>query len=314
MHRWILILATCAAVLFCLGCGGKGASTGGENKIDLDSDPLALLPGSAVIVANIDARSLWDSTTVGPQLGAIADRLVPLGDDVGFEAKRDVDRVVLASYATGGIDVAAIVSGRFDEAKLGAATKTKSGGAVTKTMYAGRATYAAGGAVWTVLTAKTLIAGTSDAVRGVLDKVQTGKLDRAEPSWVIDTLQTPGAELAVAGDFASQPLVAASIGAVQLPWLQGLSVARVIGNFQNPGMNVAATLSYADAQQASSAADGVRTVTSWIKLLGPFLGGLSLQNLDVQTAGSDMQCKFAVDDQTLSNLLALAPRFLPASQ
>lgn len=310
MHRWILLLVVCLL----LACGGKGANAGGENKLDLDSDPLALLPGSAVIVANIDARTLWDSATVGPQLGAIADRLLPLGDDVGFEAKRDVDRVVLASYATGGVDVAAVVSGRFDETKLEAATKTRSGGAVTTTMYAGRATHAAGGAVWSVLTSKTVVAGTSDAVRRVLDKLKTGKIERAEPPWVIETLQTPGAELAVAGDFASQPLVAASIGAVRLPWLEGLHVARVIGNFEKPGMNVAATLSYGDAQQASSAADGVRTVTGWIKLLGPFLGGLSLQNLDVQTAGTDMQCKFAVDDQTLSNLLALAPRFLPAPQ
>lgn len=311
MHRWILLLL---AALLLFACGGKGANAGGENKLDLDSDPLALLPGSAVIVANVDARTLWDSTTVGPQIGTIADRLVPLGDDAGFEAKRDVDRVVLASYATGGIDVAAIVSGRFDPAKLEAATKTTSGAPVTTTMYAGRATHAAGGAVWSVLTAKTLVAGTSEAVRHVLDKVQTGKIERAEPPWVIETLQTPGAEIAVAGDFASQPLVAASIGAVNLPWLEGLHVARVIGNFQKPGMNMAATLTYGDAQQASSAADGVRTVTGWIKLLGPFLGGLSLQNLDVQTAGTDMQCKFAVDDQTLSNLLALAPRFLPAPQ
>ncbi len=310
MHRWILLLVVCLL----LACGGKGANAGGENKLDLDSDPLALLPGSAVIVANIDARTLWDSSTVGPQLGAIADRLLPLGDDVGFEAKRDVDRVVLASYATGGVDVAAVVSGRFDETKLEAANKTRSGGPVTTTMYAGRATHAAGGAVWSVLTSKTVVAGTSEAVRRVLDKLKTGKIERAEPPWVIETLQTPGAELAVAGDFASQPLVAASIGAVRLPWLEGLHVARVIGNFEKPGMNVAATLSYGDAQQASSAADGVRTVTGWIKLLGPFLGGLSLQNLDVQTAGTDMQCKFAVDDQTLSNLLALAPRFLPAPQ
>ncbi len=310
MHRWILLLAVCLL----LACGGKGANAGGENKLDLDSDPLALLPGSAVIVANVDARSLWDSTTVGPQLGAIADRLMPLGDDAGFEAKRDVDRVVLASYATGGIDVAAIVSGRFDQAKLEAATKTKGGSTVTKTMYADRATYAAGGAVWSVLTAKTVVAGTSEAVRHVLDKLKTGKIERAEPPWVIETLQTPEAELAVAGDFASQPLVAASIGSLNLPWLEGLHLARVIGNFQKPGMNVAATLTYGDAQQASSAADGVRTVTGWIKLLGPFLGGVSLQNLDVQTAGTDMQCKFAVDDQTLSSILALAPRFLPAAQ
>ena len=76
------------------------------------------------------------------------------------------------------------------------------------------------------------------------------------------------------------------------------------------GQNIAATLSYGDAQQASSAADGVRSVDGWLKALGPLLGGLSLQNLDVVTDGKDMKCKFSLDEQALGNLLALAPRLL----
>jgi hypothetical protein len=180
-------------------------------------------------------------------------------------------------------------------------------------MYAGRATYAVGPSVYTVLTARTLVAGSTDGVRRVLDRIATGKIERALPPWVVETLQTPGAEVAIAGDFATQPLAAAAFGAIRLPWVEGLKVARIIGNFDKPGMNVAATMTYGTPAQATSAADGVRAITGWIKILGPLLGGISLQTFDVQTSAADVQCKVAVDDQTLGTLMGLASRLLPQS-
>ena len=126
------------------------------------------MPASALIVANVDARGIFDGTTVGPQIASLADRLVPLGDDAGFRAKRDVDRVVAAAYALTGADVVAVVSGRFDEAKIAAVTKAKSGAPITKTMYSGRATYAVGPSVYTVLSARTLVAGTPLLLSGGL--------------------------------------------------------------------------------------------------------------------------------------------------
>jgi hypothetical protein len=295
-----------------LACGGKDAATPVEAKLDLDSDPLALLPGAAVIVANLDARSMFASESVGAQLASLADTLLPLGTDAGFEAKRDVDRVVLGAYTSTGADAVAIVSGRFDPAKIAAATQSRGGVAIVHAMYAGRDTYAAGPAMYSVLTARTVVAGTGDGVRRVLERVQDKKVERAIPAWVDETLSTPGAELALAADFTSQPVTVAAMGSVPLPWLSGMRVAKVIGNFEKPGMNVAATLSYKEEQQAQSAADGVRTADVWLKVLGPLLGGISLQNLDVTTDGKDMKCKFAVDDQTLGHLLAFAPRVLGA--
>jgi hypothetical protein len=309
MHRWILLFA-----LSCLlACGGKGAAAAGEKKVDLDSDPLALLPAAAVIVANVDARGIFDGASVGPQIASLADRLVPLGDDAGFEAKRDVDRVVAAAYAMTGADVVAVVSGRFDEAKIAAVTKSRTGAAITKTMYAGRATYAAGPAVYAVLTSKTLVAGSTDGVRRVLDKVATGKIERALPPWVIETLQTPGAELAVAGDFATQPLAAAAFGSIRLPWIEGLKVARIIGNLDPSGLNLAGTLTYTTPEQATSAADGIRAITGWLKVLGPLLGGISLQSFDVQTSAADLQGKVTLDAKTLGTLMGLGEKMLPAS-
>lgn len=305
-----LVLVALLALVALVACGGKDAATPVEAKLDLDSDPLALLPSSAVVVANLDAKAMFASASVGSQLGALADSLLPLGPEAGFDAKRDVDRVVLGGYTSTGADTVAIVSGRFDVAKIGATTQSRTGVTIVHAMYAGRDTYTAGPAMYSVLTAKIVVAGTGDGVRRVLERIQDKKIERATPAWVDETLSTPGAELALAADFTSQPVIVAAIGSVPLPWLTGLHVAKVIGNFEKPGMNVAATLSYGEPSQADSAADGVRTADVWLKLLGGFLGGLSVQDLDVTTDDKDLKCKFAVDDRTLGRLLAFAPRLL----
>jgi hypothetical protein len=306
MPRVLVALALVALV----ACGGKAPATPAEAKLDLDSDPLALLPSSAVVVANLDAKAMFASASVGTPLAALADTLLPLGPDAGFDAKRDVDRVVLGVYTSTGADAVAIVCGRFDVAKIAATTQSRGGGAVVHGMYAGRDTYVAGPAMDSVLTAKTVVAGTGDAVRRVLERVQDRKVERAIPAWVDETLSTPGAELALAADFTSQPVTVAAIGAVPLPWLSGMRVAKVIGNFEKPGMNVAATLSYGEPAQAESAADGVRSADVWLKVLGGLLGGLSVQDLEVTTDAKDLKCKFAVDDRTLGRLLSSAPRLL----
>jgi hypothetical protein len=309
MHRWWLFAALALGLV---ACGGKGAGGAADKSADLDGDPLALLPGSAVFAGNLDARALFDQSAVGPRLAAIGDRLLPLGDDAGFRATRDVDRVVFAGYATTGADVAVIVRGRFDEAKFAAATKAKDGTAIVKGTYAGRTTYSIGGASYAVLTSKTVVVGTGDGLRRVLERVQAGTFTRALPPWVTETLDTNGAQVAVAGDFATQPVASVAVGSLRLPWLQGLRQARGVGNFQPPGMNFASTLSYGVPQQAEAGADGVRSLDGWLKVLGPLLGGIRLQNLAVSTDHSDLRCKFALDDQALEGLLGLASRLLPA--
>jgi hypothetical protein len=98
-----------------------------------------------------------------------------------------------------------------------------------------------------------------------------------------------------------------------LGWAKGLRVARIIANFEPPGMNVAATLTYGDPAQAQGAVDGVRFVDGWLTVLGPALGSVRLQNLQVFADTNDVRCKFAVDDRTLRALLALVPRLLANS-
>lgn len=306
MQRVLVILALAAAV----ACGGPSAKSPADAGPDLDADPLALLPGSAFLFARLDARAMFASASVGSEVAALTDALLPFGADAGFDAKRDVDRVVLGVYASPGADVAAVVRGRFDQAKIAAAASARGGDAVVVGTYGGRTTYTVGPAMVCVLSARTVVGGTADGVRRLLERLRDKKIERAIPPWAEETLATPDADLALAADFTSLPVAAAALAPAHLRWLAGMHAVRIIGNFGKPGMNVAATLSYDDAQQASSAADGMHTFDGWLKVLGPLVGGLSLQNLDVATDGKDMKCKFSLDEQALGHLLALAPRLL----
>jgi hypothetical protein len=305
----ILVLSISVPAL--AACGGKGATTADTKKVDLDADPFALLPASPVLVANIDARAILDSDSAGAQVAALVARVAPLGADAGFDASRDVDRIALASYATGGVDFVAVMSGRFDEEKIAHVTATPQGGAIVRGSYAERTTYTAGNLQYAVLTPRTLVAGSGDSVRRLLDRIRGGTLDRSVPPWMVQTLETRGAPMAAAADFETQPAFAAALGSVNLDWVKGLRIARVIGNFAPPGVNIAATLTYGEPEQAQAAAGGLRLVDSWLKMLGPLLGGVRLQNFEVATDSRDLRCKFALDDKTLRAVLALAPRLLP---
>ena len=125
------------------------------------------------------------------------------------------------------------------------------------------------------------MAGTTERVRRVLDRLAQGGLTRSLPPWAAETLATQGAQFAIAGDFATQPIASATLGSINLSWLKGLQAVRAIGNFDDPGVNVAATLTYGDPTAAQGATDGIHLIDSWQKLLAPLLLGAKVENLQV---------------------------------
>ena len=122
-------MAIACAIALARGLRRQGANTGGAGtpawSSPVDADPYALLPPAAVAIARVDASALLSNATVGADLAGLADSLVPLGDDAGFMAARDVQLVLVASYATSEGDVAAVLTGHFDAERIGHATKTK---------------------------------------------------------------------------------------------------------------------------------------------------------------------------------------------
>ncbi len=308
------------AVGIALGaCGGSKDSVTPHGPSDLtpeqiDSDALALLPGSAVVLAVADARAFYQSGNVGSQIAQISEKLVPLGDEAGFSASRDVDKVTLAAYSMQGADVAAVVGGRFDTDKIDLAarnhTPTKSGGSIVSSQYAGRTLYTVSNVGFSVLTPHTALAGTEAGIRRALDRIQAGKASRDLPPWMIATVESKGAEVAVAVDLTNAAVQSATAAGMPLAWMQGLRMARILGDFHDPGMNVAGTLTYGDAQQAQSGAQLVKQAGGIANLLA--VTGLvpQLRNLDVTVDGTNVECKFAVDDQAMRNLLAQVPQWI----
>jgi hypothetical protein len=310
-RRLFSIFAASILSLCCLSvvaCRGKGAASSDSAKSAADADPLALLPGSALFVASIDVHAMYANAAVGPTVASLSDPLLPLPSDI-LDVSRDVDHLVLGGYAGNAADVAVVLSGRFDVDKITAATQAKGGAPFVKATYAGFPTSTAGAITIAPLTARTLVAGTSERVRRVLDRLGQGGVQRSMPPWAAETLATQGAQFAIAGDFAAQPIASATLGSINLSWLKGLQAVRAIGNFDDPGVNVAATLTYSDPTSAQGATDGIHLIDSWQKLLAPLLLGAKVENLQVGNTGNDVSCKFAIDGTSLRALLTLASRY-----
>jgi hypothetical protein len=299
------LLAVAIAVTSC-----KAARSGEAPSFDVD--PLLLVPTSAFVTANVDVRSIFANPAVGPSIAAAAQGLLPLPDDVGLQAQRDVDRAVVMGFSGADVDVAVVLSGRFDPARLAAATRTKAGTPIVPGTYAGFAVSTVGSLTYAALTSRTVVAGTADGVHRVLDRAHDPHLARVLGPWMGQTLETQGAQIALAADFASQPAAAAVLSSLNVSWLEGLRVARVVSNFGDPGMNVGGTLTYGDPEHAQAAADGARRAAQWVKTLGPLLGGVQLQRVDIQAQATDARIAFALDDRSLQALVALGLRVLPS--
>jgi hypothetical protein len=305
-----------AAASLTLGCGGGNqglhAASAQLTADQIDADPLRLLPGSATVVATIDARAFYSSGSLGAELATLSEQIAPIGDEAGFKPSRDVDRVALGTYSGAGVDVVAVLSGRFDEAKIKQAADnhvtTRAGGALTVSQYAGRNLYAVGDMGFCVLTPHTALAGTQGGIRRALDRVKDGAQKREISDFAQQTIDTPNAAATVIADF-TQPIDTAALGTIQIPWAKGIKGVRAVADFKPPGMHVAGTLTYADGTSAGAGANGIRQAGTLANLVA--MTGLTprLQDLNVNLADTNVQCSFSVDDQALRGILAALPRF-----
>jgi hypothetical protein len=302
-------LLTLLALAGGCGHGGKGATAAGAAAPPIDADPYALLPPAAIAIVRVEAKAVFGNPAIGPQISAMADSLVPLGDDSGMRASRDVARVLVASYATSQGDAAAVLTGTFDVDKISHATKTKTGAPITAEAHGAATVYRADRVAWTPLTPRTLIAGSEEAVGWVLDRVAKGNPDRWEPAWMMTTLETPSTTFAAAGDFASRPLTAAVVGSISLPWVSALHQVKATGVLKSDAIDVAATFTYGDPGQASQADDSIKKSVHMLDLLGVVIG-VRLQGFSTRVEGPDVHCSFGLDSPTMHTLLELAPKLL----
>ena len=293
-------------------CGGDKKEVKAPQVDSGMDDALALLPGNAIAVGTVDARAFFGSKTFGSELAKLVEKYMPLGQEADFQASRDVDRVTWASYSYQGIDAAAVIVGRFDEAKIKAAalqqTPTKSGGVLVASQYAGRDVYTVNNVGFTLLSNTKAVAGTESGIRRVLERIKDNRVKRDIAPWMIETVETPGAAAAAAGDFGTQPMPSEALRQIPVPFVQTMKAMRLLLTFKEPGVQVAGSLTYPDENGASVAGEHVKqaaNMSKWLTLIG-----IQVQNVDVKTEKQDVQVKLEVDDQSLRQLLASAPQWL----
>jgi hypothetical protein len=296
--------------------------TGADKKLSdaqIDAEPVALLPGSAVGIAYLDAKKLFASP-FGARMLAVTERRMPLPAAAGFDPRRDLEALWVGVYSMQGADVAGVAIGTFDRKKIEAAAdgtqKTPLGVPVTKSSYSGRSLYTAGDVGFTVLTSRVALFGNDVGVRRAIDRVEEGRARKQLPKYVTELLATPNAPLVAAGDLTSNPLPAAARD--QLSFTEGLETLALVGNFEEPGVNLAGTLSYGDAKTAERGAQNLVATRGMLDRYAPFLALVGIpqpiRRLEAQPKDKAVSFVVAADGAAIAVLLDKAQELMTAGR
>jgi hypothetical protein len=266
---------------------------------EIDRDPPALLPSGALGLVWLDAQRLFASP-FGARLLAIA-RRAPVPPAAGFEPARDLQRLTLGLYSMQGVNAVAVATGSFNPSAIEQAadgvTATPLGAPVVRASYAGRSLYLSRNVGFVVLSPRTALFGDEPAIRRALDRIEEGRVRRDVPEWFAELLANPQAPIVMGGDFRKRP--EAKELTRRMPFFAGLQTARVLGNFQDPGMNFAGTLGYeseAAAQQGAGAVRGVGDLLAqWGWIVSLIGGAQPFRRLDARPAGRDVQMVAELD-------------------
>lgn len=306
-------LLTLAALVSSLpACSGKESivALGDGKKLsaeEIDADPLALLPGGALVVWQADAAALLASS-MGPQILRTSLALVPLTPEMNFEPRRDLKKLYGAGYSMQSADVAMVAQGDFDPDAIKKAADrgalSAAGKPLQKTSYGGNDLYLTGDVGFVVLTRHSLLVGNPAGLRRALDRLRDARVRREIPDWIEELLKTPSAEVVVGADITGQTV--ASTVSQQLPFVQNLTRIRAIGDFKDPGMNLAGSLSYTTPQTAAAGNEQIRGLSAQASALNllSFVGISSpLRNLQTSVKESDVQFIAQVDGPVFAAML-----------
>ena len=323
--KFIRLLATSLSLLLALpllGCSHTEdviVQTGAGHEpsaVDLDQEPLALLPGGVVGIASVDATQLVASPFGGRLLALLKQRL-PVPPSAGFDASRDVQHLYLGLYSMQGADLSGVAVGKFDKAKIESAVngveKTPQGVPIAKRQYAGRTLYTAGGFGFCVLSEHTALFGNDTGIRRALDRVREGRVHRQTLPWMDKLLDSEKNAPIVAGaDLRAQAIPEAASN--NLAFLNGLETMAFVGNFADPGVNLAGTLVYGDDAGAKQGADNVQALAQKLGTYGTLLAIVGfpqpVRQLQAEAKGKQAAFVVGLDGAALVQLLDKLPEYL----
>jgi hypothetical protein len=316
-----LILALglgCAALVGCAKKPDVIVQTGAEKELTapaIDKDPLALLPGNAIGLLSVDTKALFASPFGGKLLALVRQHL-PVPESAGFEPARDLKHVYLGSYSMQGLDVSGVAVGTFDQAKIEAAAngvdKTPLGVPLTKSTYAGRTLYTSSNVGFCIVTEHTALVGNDTGIRRALDRIREGRAQRQAAPWLDKLLADESAPIVGGADLRKNPIPDAA--RTNLSFLNGLETLVFVGNFADPGLNLAGTLSYPDEASAKSGGDNVKTLAQTLSTYAPFMAMLGIPNpvqkLEAQSKDKQVEFVLGVDGGAMSVIIDKAPELI----
>ena len=282
----------------------------------IDADPWALLPAGPIAWGHLAAPELFASR-FGPTLLNLVTRRIPALQDAGFDARRDISEVNLGVYSIQGADVVGVATGNFDPARIEASVEknpvTPFGIAMTKTRYGGRTLFMAESSGFTALTAHTALFGNQMGMRRAIDRINSGKLERRLPAWLEAQLKGNNAPIVLGINLKENPFSEATHQ--QLPFLNGMQTLGVLANFQDPGVNLAGTATYPDANAARTGADTMKQLNDYLQSMGWVMAlfGIAqpLRSLTTEAAGSEVRFVAQVDGVAADRLLGQLDMILP---
>ena len=290
---------------------GKEASA-----IDIEKEPLALLPGGIVGIASVNATELVASP-FGGRLLALLNQRLPVPPSAGFDPARDLQHLYLGLYSMQGADLSGVAIGKFDKAKIETAVngveKTPQGVPIAKRQYAGRALYTAAGFGFCLLSDRTALFGNDTGIRRALDRVREGRVRRQTLPWMDKLLDgEKNAPIVAGADLRAQAIPEAASS--NLAFLNGLETMSFVGNFKDPGVNLAGTLAYADEAGAKTGAQNVQALAQKLGTYGTLLAlvGVPQPVRQLQAEAKGKQAAFVVglDGPALIQLLDKLPQYL----
>lgn len=318
MRAWMIVV--CALAL--AGCKKEQdvvVYTPDEKRTEtsvVDGDPMALLPSGIVGLVAADAQALF-AAEFGNELLAVADRFAPVPRASGFDPKRDLDRLVVASYSMQGIDTLGVARGKFDAEAIARSVESGQpsplGMPLSKSSYAGHQVYTVNDVAFAVLSPKTVLFGTPTALQRALDRIKEGRAQRQLPAWLEKLLATPGAPIVAALDLGGEP--APDALRRQLTFLDGLETGRAVANLAPPGVNLAGTLTYGDETAAQRGAESLVRTEQLIETYSWALRALGIaqpiERIQAEPRGKEAVFVVAINGQAVKDLLAKLPALPP---
>ncbi len=308
------VFAASAALAAIPGCGGSDQNLilMGANRVDpqtIDHDPMALLPTNPVILGYLDAAEMFRSN-LGADVAQIVSMILPLGPESNFVPARDVKKVHGGIYAMQGADFCAVLQGDFDVASIQRAAEARTTVAskvpLVRSRYAEFDLYTAGNIGFVILTPHTVLTGNETGMRRAIDRLRRDKLTRTLPKWMADLSGTPGAAFTMAGDLGDQSAVDAATQ--KMPFLAGMQKFRTIGNFKDPGMNLAGSFTYGDTPSAAAGAvqlADLQKLTGFMSLLSSLGLMGTVPTMHVEQRDNDLAFTMPIDTSFARFLLGM---------